>query len=89
MARALGKKLSQLPFEKGIHQAFRRFLTRPPTAGEMRTLTNYYTDQRRRLESNEIRPQEILQQESDSLAAAAMTMVCRVIMNLDETITKQ
>jgi hypothetical protein len=68
---------------------FRCVLTRPPTEQELDTLTNYYDDQFERLQSGELSVTEIAKNENSTHNMAALTMVARVVMNLDEAVTKQ
>jgi len=63
---------------------FRRFLTRLPTASELAALTDYQLAQQRRLESGELQ----LDDSSTTPELVAWSMVVRVVMNLDETITR-
>jgi hypothetical protein len=83
---------------------YRHVVTRPPTHLETEKLLEYYARQLRRLREGELPAAEISQPvtegrpptrpSTDDHAAimvehAAWSMVARVVMNLDEAITKQ
>jgi hypothetical protein len=101
-ARALAKKTIE---EGGktdgerITFAFRQALSRKPTDAEMKELTALLEKQRRRfaegfLNPNELtagqdRPPDDLPKDVTPTQWAAYTVVSRVILNLDETITKE
>ena len=88
-AQVLGKKvaaLSTTPAEKASY-AFERCLTRPPEAGEIDTLVTFYNSQRERLGKGELKTSELMPAGSTDDETAWMT-VARILLNLDETITK-
>ncbi len=70
---------------------------RGPSEDELLTLTNLLEKQRQRIANKEIDPAEIAgdtngegeSEASDRDKQAAWTIVCRVLLNLDETITKE
>ena len=82
-----------------IAYAFRRAVSRAPDAGEAKTLLDVLTTQRERLKDGKINALEIaagkgakaesLPKELDAKECAAYTIVARVLLNLDETITKE
>jgi hypothetical protein len=84
--------------EQRIAYAFRRCLSRPPAADELKELTAFLTRQTPRIEQGWINAQELSGLGNGSLAAlpsgvtptqfAAYTALSRVLLNLDETITK-
>jgi hypothetical protein len=74
--------------EQRINQVFRRFLTRPPTQFELDSLKEYFQAQLQRLENGELDPIAIGGEQVTN-QQAALLMVTRVVMNLDETITKR
>jgi hypothetical protein len=82
--------------EKATH-IFRRLLTRLPNEKELAAIVEFQKSQQERLESGELDAGDILSLDvgasridHESLAEqAAWVMVARVLMNLDETITKQ
>jgi len=90
LARHIGRSVfrEQKPSRQQIETVFRRLLTRPPRADEMENLEKYYAKQLARLEKNELNASEIAGQNDAEDSLAALVMVSRVIMNLDETITK-
>ncbi|MCO6455196.1 MAG: PSD1 domain-containing protein [Pirellulaceae bacterium] len=66
---------------------FRRVLTRPPEADEIAVLVEFQQRQRQRLEAGELKAEEIGGPRADA-KLAAWVMTARVIMNLDEAITR-
>ncbi|QEF97051.1 Planctomycete cytochrome C [Stieleria maiorica] len=79
-----------------IRFAFQRCVGRAPSADERRVLADYLHGQRTRLESQSLSADQILSSgallevgdlEADELAA--WSLLCRVILNLDETITRE
>lgn len=71
-----------------IKTVFRRLLTRAPRKEELKQLERYYANQLGRLQKNELSASEIAGQSDAEDALAALIMVSRVVINLDETITK-
>lgn len=69
---------------------FRRCLTRQPTDSEREKLLTFYQSQLTRLTTGELKAADLLEQkEGEQLNEhAAWTAVARVLLNLDETITK-
>lgn len=67
---------------------FRRLLTRPPTEDELNALLDFQRGQLTRFNSGELNPDTIGGQENTSADLAAWMMVARVVMNLDEAVTK-
>jgi hypothetical protein len=84
--------------EKRITYAFRRALSRAPDAAELEELNAFLRRQRARIEQGWVNAQElagISSPRAESLPPgatptelAAYTALARVILNLDETITK-
>ena len=68
----------------------RRCLTRPRDSEEVAKLKTFYTQQLERLKAGELKASEILNVEESAASAeeAAWTTVARVLMNLDEAISK-
>lgn len=71
-----------------VETVFRRLLTRPPTNDELQHLQAYYARQLRRLQQGELSAREIGAEEQTTPELAALIMVARVVMNLDEMVTK-
>jgi mono/diheme cytochrome c family protein len=67
--------------------AFRRVLTRPPNAAEKDALLSMLELQRKRFEAGELKAEEFVGEALPELAA--WTAVTRVLLNLDEAITKE
>ncbi|KAA5544661.1 DUF1553 domain-containing protein [Roseiconus nitratireducens] len=76
--------------------AFERCLQRAPSDDEASVLREFLRQQKKRVAAGELSPEEILSAagpldlaglEADELAA--WTLLCRVILNLDETITRE
>jgi len=67
---------------------FRRLMTRPPEADELKTILAYRSQQLARLQSGELDVQVIGSQESSTAEHAAWVMVARSLMNLDQAVTK-
>ena len=82
-----------------ITYAFRRALSRPPTADETRELLALLDKQKQRIGEGWVNPNDIATGASDlpknlppgvsPAQLAAYTVVSRVLLNLDETITKE
>jgi len=99
-AQALARRVldEALATEEGrARHLFRLCLTRPPDAGELRTVTDFYRRQRRRFRSGELAApligglscSHLPPAERDVEELAVWTTVARVLLNLDETITKE
>jgi len=81
-----------------VERAFVLCTSRPPTADEKRELLSFLAAQRKRLADGWLDPREIASGDPDKLPAlpagatpqdaAAWTLVSRVLLNLDETVTK-
>ncbi len=67
---------------------FRRILTRPPTTDEVELLTAYFDAQKQRLDAGRLVASEIGGDKNATSDIAAWSMVARVIMNLDEAVTR-
>lgn len=82
---------------KRIEQAFLRCVSRSPTRRESEVLMTFLEKQRSRISKSELSAGEILDSVAktvdvsgeDPNELATWTLLCRVILNLDETITKQ
>lgn len=81
-----------------INYAFRRVLSRPPTKAEQQELLGLMEKQKQRIADGWINPLEVaigknekpaLREGGTPTQLAAYTIVSRVLLNLDETITKE
>jgi hypothetical protein len=82
-----------------IAYGFRRVLSRPPTQAEAKELTALVTKQKARIADGWVNPWELatgqptakpdLPPNTTPAQLAAYTVVARVLLNLDETITKE
>ena len=92
-AQALGRTMAaqkgEPSIEKRVEFLFRRCLTRPPQAEETRMLTQFFNDQKQRFEKKELDPAPLAGKgEGDINERAAWTALARVLLNIDEAITK-
>jgi hypothetical protein len=91
-ARALGKMAAESDGDEAnrAELLFRRCLTRAPTNEEREKLIQFYKTQFARFAKGELKAAELLDaREGERLnEQAAWTAVARVLLNLDETITK-
>ena len=89
--QSLAKTVMERKFpttDTAITFIFQRFLTRPPTQLEQTELNQFYRSQLKRLQDGEIDP-VVIGGKDATAEQAALAMVSRIIMNLDETITKR
>lgn len=91
-ARALGKEAVAVKGDDAsrLDFIFRRCLTRPPTDEERKKLLEFYQTQLARFAGSELKAKEILEvKNGDGLnEQAAWTTLARVLMNLDEAVSK-
>jgi mono/diheme cytochrome c family protein len=91
-ARALGQLAVKADGDEAsrVELLFRRCLTRPPTTEERAKLMQFYQAQLARFATGELKAAELLEaKDGEHLnEQAAWTTVARVLLNLDETITK-
>jgi hypothetical protein len=94
-AQALGRRLAgESPAgEETIRRAFQRCLARAPGEAELRRLMQLHLEQQEWLRA---RPENAAKlaaakdpADPDALETAALTALCRVIMNLDEFVTRE
>jgi hypothetical protein len=89
--RLEGEALSSDP-ENAIKMIFRRILTRPPSSVELEELVAFYQSQMERLESETLKATELLSDAERAAGTAneiaALKMVARVLLNLNENITR-
>jgi hypothetical protein len=90
MARSLGTTAAKRDGELSDRAGwiFQRLLTRAPSKDELASLIRYVTAQKSRLDAKEIEATKIGGVNASS-ETAALTMLARSLMNLDEVITKQ
>lgn len=90
-ARTLAKTTAERGFDsvdQSLVWIFRSFLTRRPAESELAQLRTYYADQLDRIGSGELDAEKIGGKGSSG-EQAALSMVARVVMNLDETLSKR
>lgn len=95
-AQALARRVSSpratfLDDGERVSAIFRRVLTRRPTPAEEQELLAFHAEQRQRLVRGELDPAAVtgeLPPGHDPVETAAWSCVARVILNLDETITR-
>jgi hypothetical protein len=90
LAQALGRAAMSRGTASDAERAtyvFRRLLTRPPEPDELQRLLEFRATQLQRLKSGELSAREI--GGADDTDLASWVMLARVVMNLDETITKR
>jgi hypothetical protein len=73
--------------EARLAWAFRRCVARAPAAEESKLLLEFFTSQKERLAAGGAQARELAGQ--DDAVAAAWVATARVLLNLDETITKE
>ncbi len=95
MNQALGKLLQSAegaPSER-IEQAFLRCLSRPPTSEESRMLEGYFETQHAAFKADPEAAAEVTggasSAKADAAGQAAWVLVARILMNLDEFITRE
>lgn len=77
-----------------VRHAFRLTLTRPPSQAELTALIAFHNRQLRRFEEGSLDPEDVYgakvgNDETKLRSLAAMTTLARLLLNLDETITKE
>ena len=78
--------------EGRLRQVFQVALSRPPTSEELSRLSEFLADQRQRFSDHRGAAAELLSERTaalDSVEAATWTALGRVVMNLDEFITRE
>ena len=70
-----------------LSYAFRRVLTRKPTAAEKDALLSMLSKQQKRFDSGDLAAEDLVGEDAPELAA--WTTITRVLLNLDEAITKE
>ena len=89
-ARALGRSAAGDPAspESKVETIVRRCLTRTPSPEELEKFKSFYEKQLSRFKSGELKAAELLGSESASPEEAAWTALARVLLNLDEAVSK-
>jgi Protein of unknown function (DUF1549)/Protein of unknown function (DUF1553)/Planctomycete cytochrome C len=72
-----------------VRHAFRLCLGRQPSAGEQRTLNEFLAQQRAEFEADPKAAKQLTGTKTVDTQLAAWTAVARVLLNLDETITRE
>jgi hypothetical protein len=75
--------------DKVTEELFRKCLTRPAREGECKGLMNFYETQLKRFRSGELKAKDFAFNDKSSNEQAAWATVARVLLNLDEAITKE
>ena len=89
LAQHLALEAEKLAADKRIEFLFRKFLARPPSSKEVALMKQYLDTQRQRLGKGELKASQIMGQKNATAEQAALALLARSIMNLDETVTKQ
>jgi len=71
-----------------IQEMFRRLVTRPATEAEMQTILAYYERQQAHLKDDPAAVKAVTGKDDSDSTAAAWILTARLLMNLDEVITK-
>jgi mono/diheme cytochrome c family protein len=90
-AQATGRMLAARPgsVEERVQFVFRRFLTRPATDAEVKTLATFFTTQKDRFGQKPDEAKKLAGDGPGDVAErAAWTALARVLMNLDEFVTR-
>ena len=90
-AQALGRTVAgQASIDRDrMTGLFRRFVARPPTDAELRTLLDFLAEQRAWAAEHPDEAKKLAGEgNSDATERAAWTATARVLMNLDEFVTK-
>jgi hypothetical protein len=89
-AQALGRRAiaeTQTPVQRATY-IFRRCLTRPPDADELKRLLAFAEQQKTRIEAKQLDASALAGDGPGAIERAVWTAVSRAVMNLDETVTK-
>jgi len=89
LARHAAREAEKQPVGKRIGFLFRRFLTRPPKAAETKLMDQFLSAQLKRLENRKLDAAKLTGDKKASGDQAALFLLARSIMNLDEVITRQ
>jgi hypothetical protein len=89
LARYVAREAEKQPAEKRVDFLFRRFLTRPPQENEKRLMAQFLAAQLDRLKDGKLAAEKLTGDKKASGDQAALFLLARSIMNLDEVITRQ
>ena len=92
MARALASRVLEAKVESEEERSrllFRHLLTRLPTGEELTAIQTFRDQQLKRLQGGELDAAKITGRKESDGQRASWVMVARILMNLDETITRQ
>jgi hypothetical protein len=89
LAQLLSREAVKLPRGAQVEFFFRKFLTRSPTPTERVLMQKFLQAQRERLGQGELDASQIMDQKNASNELAALGLLARAIMNLDEAVNKQ
>jgi hypothetical protein len=90
-ARALGRwaeRLEAKSTEEKVEALVRRCITRPPLEGELEKFRAFFERQVERFKNGELNATQFMAAENASSEEAAWAALARVLLNLDETISK-
>jgi hypothetical protein len=91
VAQAVGREMAGRPgtVERRVEEAFRRFVVRPPTGREVELLAGFVAAQQRRFAARPADARQVAGSgPGDAAGRAAWTALARVLLNLDEFVTK-
>tara|TARA_B100000749_G_scaffold238946_1_gene198185 strand:- start:363 stop:644 length:282 start_codon:yes stop_codon:yes gene_type:complete len=89
LARYVAREAEKQPAEKRADFLFRRFLTRPPEADEKKLMGKFLGTQLERLKGGKLDAAKLTGDKKATGDQAALFLLARSIMNLDEVITRQ
>jgi hypothetical protein len=92
VAQALGKNIAARPgtIQAKMTTLFRRCVTRPPTAQELRAMEAFYEKEKARFEKKELNPIKIGGAGTeDAIERATWTVLARALLNTDEAIVRR
>ena len=89
LVQLLSREAVKLPGDARVGFFFRKLLTRSPTSAERVLTQEFLRAQRERLGQGELDAAQIMGKKNATDELAALALLARVIMNLDETLNKQ
>ncbi|MFT5522284.1 MAG: hypothetical protein ACI9HK_000227, partial [Pirellulaceae bacterium] len=88
-ARSLAQQAAAIEDNSAANTfVFRRLLTRPPAASEMKLITQFVHKQLQRLEAKELDAAKLTQKKDGSNREAALMLLARALMNTDELLNR-